>query len=85
MAAPPDRDYMAACSRLASLMSISISAARRRVDLAAVKEGIRDTPGRIALAERLLIEAEPGSQAARLRLDGLLEAVASEANFMDED
>jgi len=85
MAAPPDRDYMAACSRLASLMSISISAARRRVDLAAVKEGIRDTTGRIALAERLLIEAEPGSSAARLRLDGLLEAVASEANFMDED
>jgi hypothetical protein len=39
----------------------------------------------IALAERLLSEAEPGSQAARLRLDGLLEAVASEANFMDED
>ena len=85
MPAIPDRDYNAACGRLAGWLGVSIAAARRRVDIRASQEGLSDTPARIALAERMLAEAQ-GSGVDYLALLGAqLGALSSEENFMTED
>lgn len=85
MAPLEDRAYTQVCSRLATLLSISIAAARRKVELAAVREGMRDSEGKLAVAERLIEAASNSEESHGALLDGLLEAVASEMNFMDED
>jgi len=85
MAAPQDKDYVIACGRLASALSISIAAARRKVDLVAAREDVRDTPGKLLIAHRLLLEAEGVGHESRQLLDVLLEAVAEEANYLGDD
>jgi hypothetical protein len=85
MAPLEDRAYTQASSRLATLLSISIAAARRKVELAAVKDGIRDRAGKVTVAERLIEAATANSASHGAMLDELLVAVASEMNFMDED
>ncbi len=85
MVAIPDRHYNAACGRLASWLGISIASARRKVDIQAAREGLTDTAGRIALAERMLAEAEASGVDTRALLEAQLGALASEENFMTED
>jgi hypothetical protein len=85
MAAPQDKDFVTACGRLASQLSISIASARRRVDLVAAREGVRDAEGRLLIAQRLLLESQGVSAESRQLLDVLLEAVAEEANYIGDD
>ena len=85
MAAPHDKDYATACSRLATSLSISIAAARRKVDLVAAREGVRDNASRLLIAQRLLLEAEGVGEQSRQLLDVLLEAVQEEANYIGDD
>jgi hypothetical protein len=85
MAAPQDKDYVTACGKLASALSISIASARRKVDLVAAKEGVRDNPGRLLIAQRLLIEAQGVGEESRQLLDVLLEAVKEEENYLGDD
>jgi hypothetical protein len=85
MAAPQDKDYVMACGRLASLLSITIAAARRRVDLVAAQEGIRDAAGKSLIAQRLLLESQGVGAESRQLLDVLLEAVKEEANYIGDD
>jgi hypothetical protein len=85
MVAIPDRQYNAACGRLASWLGISIASARRKVDIRAAREGLSDTAARIALAERMLTEAEASGVDTRAMLESQLGALASEENFMTED
>lgn len=86
MAAIEDRAYSAACGQLASVLSISIAAARRRVEMVAAQRGLRgDASAKTALAQELLAQAQAQSEPHRQLLDSLLEGVPSEMNFMDED
>ena len=85
MAAPQDKDYVTACARLATALSISIAAARRKVDLVASREGVRDNDGRTLIAQRLLLESQGVSVQSRQLLDVLLEAVKEEANYIGDD
>ena len=85
MAAPQDKEYVTACGRLASSLSISIAAARRKVDLVAAKEGVRDHAGRLLIAQRLMLEAQGVGEQSRQLLDVLLEAVQEEANYLGDD
>lgn len=85
MAAPQDKDFVTACGKLASALSISIASARRKVDLVASREGVRDPAGRLLIAQRLLLESEGVGQESRQLLDVLLEAVAEEANYLGDD
>ena len=85
MAAPQDKDYATACGRLATALSISIAAARRKVDLVASREGVRDSAGRLLVAQRLLLESQGVGEESRQLLDVLLEAVAEEANYLGDD
>lgn len=85
MPAIPDREYNAACGKLAGWLGVSIAAARRRVDIRAAQEGLRETAARIALAERMLAEAQASGVDHQALLDAQLGALSSEENFMTED
>jgi alpha-galactosidase/6-phospho-beta-glucosidase family protein len=74
-----------ACGKLASALSISIAAARRKVDLVAAREEVRDNAGRLLIAQRLLVESEGVGHEARQLLDELLEAVKEEENYLGDD
>ncbi|MEB3199772.1 MAG: hypothetical protein VKK62_04505 [Synechococcaceae cyanobacterium] len=85
MAAIPDRAYNAACGRLASRLSISLAAARRKVDIRAAQEGLRDVASRIALAERMLEQADSEGVDNSALFTELLQATAEDDQFMTED
>ena len=75
----------ASCGQLASALSISIASARRKVDLVAAKEGVRDNEGRLLIAQRLLVEAQGVGEESRQLLDVLLEAVKEEEMYLGDD
>lgn len=85
MAGNPDRRFNIACGHLASRLGISQSAARRRIEIRAASEGQRDTAALIAMAERMLEEANAAGVDNDTLLTSLLGAVGSDENFMVED
>ena len=85
MAGIRDQAFMTTCGRLATLLNLSAATARQRVDYQAAQEGIRDAAGKLILAERMLEAAKLGSVKQGKLLDAQLNALESEANFMDED
>lgn len=85
MPAIPDRAYNAACGRLASQLGISLASARRKVDVRAVENGIRDPAGKLALAEVMLSEALASGTDNHALLSAQLGTVGSDAYFMTED
>ncbi|MDA0290445.1 MAG: hypothetical protein O2922_00430 [Cyanobacteria bacterium] len=85
MAGIRDQAFMATCGRLATHLNLSAATARQRVDYQAAQEGIRDAAGKLILAERMLEAAKLGSAKQGKLLDAQLNALESEANFMDED
>ena len=80
---------MKLCAELASCLSISIASAKRKVEIAAVKKGVKDLEERKAMAEEILNEVkslpQTGNDATTVQLDQLLKAMADEENFMVED
>ncbi len=89
MASIEDHDYLKLCANLARISSISIASARRKIDLAASKKGVRDIASKKNIAEHLLKEAneitlKDGASASKV-FDDLLKALAEEENFMIED
>jgi hypothetical protein len=85
MAGIPDRNYNAACGRLASHLGISQAAARRKVELRAAQEGSRDSAAREALAQRMLEEAIAAGTDHGTLFSDQLGAVGNDVNFMLED
>nr|AUG32596.1 hypothetical protein PLO_610 [Paulinella longichromatophora] len=85
MATIQDRAYTTVCSKIASLLSISLSAARRKVDSLAAREGLNNVAGRLTIAERILEEISKGKKNQAALFDDLLTAVKSEENFLLED
>ena len=84
-----DHGYLKVCAELACCLSISLSAARRKVELAVAKKGIKGLEARQTTAEELLQEALSSAHNEQIgsasRLDDLLSALAEEENFMVED
>tara|TARA_B100001250_G_scaffold130920_1_gene111761 strand:+ start:734 stop:1003 length:270 start_codon:yes stop_codon:yes gene_type:complete len=84
-----DHHYLKICAQLASSLSISIAAARRKVEVVAAKEGKKDLQSRKVIAQKILdqsIEDETKqSQSASASFDQLLKALKEEENFMLED
>ena len=84
-----DHHYLKICAQLASSLSISISAARRKVEVAAAKEGKKDLESRKAIAQKILEqtlnEDNKQSLSASASFDQLLKALKEEENFMLED
>ncbi len=84
-----EHEYLKVCAQLASCLSISISAASKKVDILAAKDGVKDLSSRKEIAEALLEEVRIGSKEGKStmmnQLDKLLEALAEEENFLVED
>jgi len=84
-----DHHYLKICAQLASSLSISISAARRKVEVAAAKEGKKDLQSRKEIAQKVLdqtIEQDANqTKSASASFDQLLKALKEEENFMLED
>ena len=84
-----DHHYLKICAQLASSLSISISAARRKVEGAAAKEGKKDLQSRKEIAQKILDqtsnEDKEQSVSASESFDQLLKALIEEENFMLED
>ena len=84
-----DHHYLKICAQLASSLSISISAARRKVEVAAAKEGKKDLQSRKEIAQKILDqvldEDKKESYSASASFDELLKALKEEENFMIED
>ena len=84
-----DHHYLKICAQLASSLSISIAAARRKVEVAAAKEGKKDLQSRKELAQKILDqvldEDKKESHSASTSFDELLKALKEEENFMLED
>lgn len=85
MAGIPDRAYNAACGKLASQLGISLASARRKVEVKAAQQGIRESLAKQALAEQLLAEAQACGENNHELLTSLLEAVGNDDKFMVED
>tara|TARA_Y100001968_G_scaffold47153_1_gene37368 strand:+ start:27497 stop:27769 length:273 start_codon:yes stop_codon:yes gene_type:complete len=85
-----DHSYLKICAELASCLSISLSSARRKVELAVAKEGKKGLDERKSMAKNLLKSAlldckNNKAQGANSQLDELLQALAQDENFMIED
>jgi len=89
MARIDDHEYLKLCAKLASFLSVSIAAAKKKIDLACASEGVRDISSRKEIAQKLLQEVTNTSmkdgKSITNQLDNLLEALAEEENFMVED
>ena len=89
MSSIKEHDYLKICAELASFLTISIAAAKKKIDVEAAKKGARDISSRKEIAEILLAEAREKSSSDEKgitnQLDSLLEALAEEENFMVED
>ena len=84
-----DHHYLKICAQLASSLSISISAARRKVEVAAAKEGKKDFQSRKEIAQKILDQTLNENKneivSASASFDQLLKALKEEENFMLED
>ena len=84
-----DHHYLKICAQLASSLSISIAAARRKVEVAAAKDGKKDLQSRKDIAQKILdqiIEDDRNqTESASASFDQLLKALKEEENFMLED
>ena len=85
MAGITDRAYNAACSRLATRLGISQSSARRKVDIRAAAEGLKEADAKRDLAERMLAARFSAGVDNGQLLTSQLEAVGNDENFMIED
>ena len=84
-----DHHYLKICAQLASSLSISIAAARRKVEVAAAKEGKKDLQSRKDIAQKILDqtfeEDNKQSNSASESFDQLLKALKEDEKFMLED
>ena len=84
-----DHHYLKICAQLASSLTISIAAARRKVEVAAAKAGKKDLQSRKEIAQKILnqiIEDENHQKdSVSESFDKLLKALKEEENFMLED
>ena len=84
-----DHHFLKICAQIASSLSISIAAARRKVEVAAAKEGKKDLQSRKEIAKKILDQTiddnQKQSESSSASFDKLLKALKEEENFMLED
>ena len=83
-----DRQYLRICAEIAKLMSISLSSAKKKVEIQIAKEGSKTIKEKIQVAQNLLetCEQNEGNKLSSSRiLDKLMESINDEDNFLTED
>jgi len=82
-----DRQYLKICAEIAKLMSISLSWAKKKVEIQIAKEGSKTIQEKIQVAQNVLNICEKNddkSSSSRI-LDKLMETIDGEDNFWTED
>ena len=83
-----DRQYLKICADIAKIMSISLSSAKKKVEIQIAKEGSKTIKEKIQVAQNLLeiCEKNEGNKLSSSRiLDKLMETINDEDNFLTED
>ena len=83
-----DRQYLKICAEIAKLMSISLSSAKKKVEIQIAKEGSTTIQEKRKVAQSLLEiceKNEVGKLSSSRILDKLMETVNDENNFLTED
>ena len=83
-----DREYLAICSKIANLLSISLSSAKKKVEIQIAKKGSKTIEEKRQVAKDLLklCEKDNGTKLSSSKiLDKLMSTLENEDNFMTED
>ena len=83
-----DRQYLATCSEIAKLMSISLSSAKKKVEIQIAKTGSKTIEEKRQVAQDVLDKCERDNQnklSSSKILDKLLTTFENEDNFITED
>ena len=83
-----DRQYLATCSEIARLLSVSLSSAKKKVEIQIAKKGSKTIEEKRQVAQALLkkCKKESGNKLNSSKiLDELLSTLENEDNFITED
>ena len=83
-----DRQYIATCSEIAKLLSVSLSSAKKKVEIQIAKKGSKTIEEKRKVAKDLLkiCEKENGNKLSSSKiLDKLMSTLENEDNFITED
>ena len=83
-----DREYLIICSEIAKVMSVSLSSAKKRVEIQIAKQGSKTIEEKRKVAQDLLEICEKNDdkkQSSSKILDQLLSSLENEDNFLTED
>ena len=83
-----DRQYIATCSQIAKLLSVSLSSAKKKVEIQIAKKGSKTIEEKRQVAQDLLrtCENDNGNKLSSSRiLDKLMSTLENEDNFITED
>tara|TARA_B100001989_G_scaffold219010_1_gene170765 strand:+ start:163 stop:429 length:267 start_codon:yes stop_codon:yes gene_type:complete len=83
-----DREYLKICAEIAKIMSISLSSAKKKVEIQIAKKGSKTIQEKIKVAQNLLeiCKKNEGDQLSSSKiLDKLMETINDEDNFLTED
>ena len=83
-----DRKYLATCSEIARLLSISLSSAKKKVEIQVAKKGSKSIEEKRQIAEDLLKKCEKDNVnklSSSKILDKLMSTLENEDNFITED
>ena len=83
-----DRQYIATCSEIAKLLSISLSSAKKKVEIQIAKKGSKTIEEKRQVAQDILktCENENGNKISSSKiLDKLMSTLENEDNFITED
>ena len=83
-----DRQYLAICSEIAKLLSVSLSSAKKKVEIQIAKKGSKTIEEKRQVAQDLFkkYEKDNGSKSSSSKLlDKLMSTLENEDNFITED
>ncbi len=83
-----DQQYLKICAEIATLMSISLSSAKKKVEIQIAKKGSKTLEEKRKVAQDLLIicrKDEGKKRSSSKILDKLMESLNNEDNFLTED
>ena len=83
-----DRQYLKTCAEIAKLMSISLSSAKKKVEIEIAKQGSKTIDEKRQVAQDLLAKCEKNEDtklSSSKILDKLMESLNNEDNFLTED
>ena len=83
-----DRQYLAICSEIANLLSVSLSSAKKKVEIQIAKKGSKTIEEKRQVAQDILkiCKNENGNKLSSSKiLDKLMSTLGNEDNFITED